>query len=391
MPDVILRTSERKQFKECQWKWSKNYMDRLQPKHDNGTALWFGTGIHLALEKYYIPGTKRGADPVKTWTDYVNETRGNTEYINTYQNGDSSFAVDALKLGSAMLRSYTETYGNEEWMEVIAAEYDFQVGIKFSSFFVDEDRQVKTKTETGAYVGTMDLIFRDTRDGKVYVMDHKTARALGSSNTQYLPLDDQAGAYYAVAVTALRKKGLIGPKERITGVVYNYLVKSLPDERPVNAEGYATNKPTKAHYIAALISNPGKDKDHFAEFDEDEYEKKLKKLTVAKLEDRAAEQGLTVLGDVSKVQPPKRFERVVVRKTPKQQNHQIRRMSEDLSSMSLVRNGVVEVTKNPTRDCSFCPFQEICEMDEAGKDYSDFAEEIFTTWDPYSTHRKALS
>src|SRR5699024_6352982 len=98
----------------------------------------------------------------------------------------------------------------------------------------------------------MDLVYRDLRDNKIYVMDHKTARALGSSNTQYLPLDDQAGAYYAVAVAALRRKNMIGPKERIAGVVYNYLVKALPDTRPVNPEGYATNKPKKEHYLEAL-------------------------------------------------------------------------------------------------------------------------------------------
>ena len=78
MIETVLRTSERKQFKECQWKWERNYVDRLQNKYDNGTALWFGTGIHLALEKYYIPGTERGADPVETWTQYVNDTRGDT-------------------------------------------------------------------------------------------------------------------------------------------------------------------------------------------------------------------------------------------------------------------------------------------------------------------------
>ena len=420
MIETVLRTSERKQFKECQWKWERNYVDRLQNKYDSGTALWFGTGIHLALEKYYIPGTERGADPVETWTQYVNDTRGDTNYINTHHNGDSSFDVEALDLGTAMMESYVEHYGKEKWMDVIATEYDFQIGVNFRNF--NKDGVTKDKA---AYVGTMDLVYRDLRDNKIYVMDHKTARALGSSNTQYLPLDDQAGAYYAVAVTALRRKNLIGPKERISGVVYNYLVKALPDTRPVNPEGYATNKPKKEHYLEALAkadvpttvttyANPLKGeltkalKAAGVEFEPSTSASDLKLLadqrgvevkgkakeramTIPELEEAAEKAGITVYGEVSNSQPTKRFDRVVVRKNPKQQNRQVQRMSQDLTAMSLVRNGVVAATKNPTRDCTFCPFQEICEIDDKNEDYSDMVAHIYTTWEPYKTHEEELN
>lgn len=420
MKRTILRTSERKQFKECQWKWERNYIDKLQPKHDSGTALWFGTGIHLALEKYYVPGTERGANPVETWERYVDETRGDTTYINTHHGGDSTFAFEAKELGTAMLESYIEHYGNEKWMKVIATEYDFQIGIKYRDHQVDA-----TTSEVAAYVGTMDLVYRDLRDNKIYVMDHKTARALGSSNTQYLPLDDQAGAYYAVAVTALRKNNLIGPDERITGVVYNYLVKSMPDTRPVNADGYATNKPKKEHFLAQLPEH--KLPTTVKEFEkpkkqdfvdaltkaEAEFKKtatvaslqelaeslglevngpmKERAMTLSELEAVAEEAGVNVYGEVSSSQPPKRFDRVIVRKNPRQQNRQIQRMSQDLESMSLVRNNLMAATKTPTRECSFCPFLELCEIDENGLDYSDMAEQVYTTWEPYATHMEALS
>lgn len=420
MEGVALRTSERKQFKECQWKWERNYIDKLQNKHDKGTALWFGTGIHLALEKYYVPGTKRGANPVETWEKFVDETRGDTNYINTYHNGDSTFAVEAKELGSAMLKSYLEHYGSEEWMDVIAAEYDFQIGIRYKDFHPEE-----VKDSKAAYVGTMDLVYRDTRDNKIYVMDHKTARALGSSNTQYLPLDDQAGAYYAIAVAVLRKKGLIGEKERISGVVYNYLVKALPDTRPVNPDGYATNRPKKEHYLEQLAEQGvstkaityGKPKkaDYLKALVEAEAEvlgstpvaelaalaeelnvevkgePKERDMTILEMEAEAEKHGIEVYGEVSSTQPPKRFDRVVVRKSPRQQNRQIQRMSQDLTAMSLVRNGVVSATKNPTRDCSFCPFQEICEIDEKNESYQDMVDHLYTTWSPYETHLEALS
>lgn len=365
---VMLRTSERNLFKQCQWKWAREYLDRLKPKQQDSVALWFGTGIHLALEHYYITGTKRGADPVETWNNYVDETSGNTTYINAEHGGDSSFAVEAKELGAAMLRSYLDLYGDEEWMDVIATEFPFQVGVKYDERFSD-----RTERNVGVYVGTMDLVYRDTRDGKVYVMDHKTAKQLGSGNTQYLRLDDQAGAYYAVAATVLREKGLIGPKETISGIVYNYLVKAMPDTRPQNAEGYYTNKPKKDHYLQQLP-------EHGIEVDA--------KMTVKKLEALAEEAGITVYGDVSATQPPKRFDRKVVLRNARQQRRQIQRMSEDLSAMSAVRNGVQPVTKAPSRNCTFCPFVDLCEIDEDGGDYSDMAEQLFTTWDPYEAHRK---
>ena len=60
MSEVMLRTSERNLFKRCQWAWEREYIDRLKVNGRESIALWFGTGIHLAMEHWYIPG-RRGA------------------------------------------------------------------------------------------------------------------------------------------------------------------------------------------------------------------------------------------------------------------------------------------------------------------------------------------
>lgn len=376
MSTNFLRTSERNLFKRCQWAWERNYIDRLEPRKRHSAALWFGTGIHLALEHWYIPGTKRGRNPIDTWNEYCDESEANTEYINTYMEGDFSEAVEARELGIDMLQGYLDTYGDEPWMDVISSELTFQVPLKHDSWVVDgtspDDMAQKIPGLTTTYVGTFDLVYRDTRDGKLYVLDHKTARALGAANTQYLPLDDQAGAYWAMAVFTLREQELIGPDEVLTGIVYNYLVKTKSDKRPRNKDGLATNNPQKKHYLAAL--------EHL------EIEK-LDKLKIDELKLKAEEHGIEVFGEVSSRQPTKAFERVVVRKNKRQQFRQIKRMLQDLEAMSLVRNKVLTATKTPTRECSFCPFQNICELDEAGRDYSDIQSLLFTTWDPYASHR----
>lgn len=367
--EEYLRTSERNLFKRCQWAWERSYIDRLDARKES-KALWFGTGIHLALEEYYVIGTERGVDPVETWEEYCNQTRGDTESINLHHGGDGTEVVNAMELGSAMLKEYVSHYGPEPHLEVIATERTFNVGVKYQAWKTSEEA-AHLEPETANYVGTIDLVVRDLMTNKIWLWDHKTAGRLGSENTQYLPLDDQAGSYLAIADLTLRKSGLISSKERIHGIVYNYLVKKKPDSRPRNEEGFATNTPIKKHYIAALEK---------AGLDE------LGKLKLESLKELAESKEIEVFGDVSSVQPSPMFERKKSYRTAGERKSQIQRVQLDLQAMSLVRNGVVPATKTPTRECGFCEFREICELDEAGRDWSDMANIFHKKWSPYEAH-----
>lgn len=386
MPEaqVILRNSERKLFKECQWKWQREYVDRMKLNREESVALWFGTGIHLAMEKYYVPGRERGIDPRETFEQYVLDSDAEMRYVRTHDTlGDFDEAVAALELGTDMLTGYLEEYGGDPWMDVIAAEQDFQVTLPYrEAVLLQEDSpfDVTLKDERAIVVGSIDLVFRDTRDGSIWLKDFKTAKALGTMNTQFLPMDDQAGMYCAVAQKVLRSKGLIGEKEKVSGIQYDYLAKRKGDTRPKNAEGMATNKPTKQHYVDALMR-------HDPELDE----AKIKRMKVAELEVECEDAGLTVLGDPSKQQPQPRFERKNVRRTNAKNVNQLRRVQDDLTSMSLIRNNVVRATKTTGTHCAYCPFLEICQLDEDNKDWSQMAQDVYTTWDPYESHRKEIT
>lgn len=386
MPEtqVVLRNSERKLFKECQWKWQREYVDRMKLNREESVALWFGTGIHLAMEKYYVPGRERGIDPRETFKQYVLDSDAEMRYVRTHDTlGDFDEAVASLELGTDMLTGYLEEYGGDPWMDVIAAEQDFQVTLPYrEAVLLQEDSpfDVTLKDEKAIVVGSIDLVFRDTRDGSIWLKDFKTAKALGTMNTQFLPMDDQAGMYCAVAQKVLRSKGLIGEKERVSGIQYDYLAKRKGDTRPKNAEGMATNKPTKQHYVDALMQ-------HDPELDE----AKIKRMKIADLEAECEEAGLTVLGDPSKQQPQPRFERKNVRRTNAKNVNQLRRVQDDLTSMSLIRNNVVRATKTTGTHCSYCPFLEICQLDEDNKDWSQMAQDVYTTWDPYESHRKEIT
>ncbi len=74
--DVIpVHNSDRSNFKACRrrWDWSSPARQNLTVRaeiYGVDTNLWFGTGIHYALEGFYSPVVRR--DPVevfKTWFD----------------------------------------------------------------------------------------------------------------------------------------------------------------------------------------------------------------------------------------------------------------------------------------------------------------------------------
>src|SRR5262245_50078717 len=79
---VPIHNSDRGSFKRC-----RRYFDWTSPARHNlslradihgvNKDLWFGTGIHYALEMFYQPGLRR--DPVEAWlTWYDIQVRGGT-------------------------------------------------------------------------------------------------------------------------------------------------------------------------------------------------------------------------------------------------------------------------------------------------------------------------
>lgn len=370
--NVMVRNSERSLFKECQWKWQREYGDRLKPKQEESVALWFGTGIHLAMEHYFVPGLERGTPLVDTWNKYCDETDAGAKYVNTYDLfGNYEEALASRELGIDMLEGYLEHYGPEKHIEIISSEQTFQVPLAHKEWFRGLNGNAEFSDSVTTVVGTIDLVFRNRETGKLWMRDFKTAAQLTSAATQYLPLDDQAGLYSAMSERVLKEKGLIGESEKIQGIEYDYLLKRKRDTRPRNADGHYTNNPNKANYASAL---EGKTEVDFSKF------------TLAKLKDLAEELEITVLGDVSKQQPPVAFERKIVRRSSARKAIQIKRIMNDIEAMSLVRNNVLPATKTPSRTCGYCPFNEICQLDEDKKDWTSMAQALYNTWDPYSAH-----
>lgn len=319
----LLRTSERIAFRRCPQRWWWGWRQGLKPQGPPNDKLWFGQGVHLALALWYKPGQRRGIDPRKTWKKFVAD---DIAFIKTeFGSKDPSAYEEAGAYGEELLGWYVEHYGRDRKWDVIAPEQTFEV--KVPDF---EGNPIVR------LVGTFDGVYRDLDDGRLKLMEHKTAAQI---YTGHLELDDQGGTYATVATHTCREQGLIGSNESIDEITYNFLRKGRKDERPVNEQGLALNKD----------------------------------------------------GTVSKNQPTPLFRRETVSRSRKEQRSQLERIASEVEIMNLFREGELDLYKNPTRDCSWdCEFYEMCVLHESNpEDALEFRNAVFRVEDPYADHRKA--
>ncbi len=364
-----LRTSERGTFKRCPARWRWSYLENLVSIR-NKPALWFGSAVHEALALWYLEGTTRGPHPAETIALVLEGMRK----IVVYDEDDEAKYVDACLLGEQMMNRYVDFYGTNSSWDVIATEQTFQVWIPHPD---------GTNPRWIRYVGTADGVFRDLETDEIFLMEHKTAAAL---KTDHLPLDDQAGSYWAVMNSKLRTMGVLRKGDSIAGIRYNFLRKALNDERPKNEEGLYTNKPLKKHYIEALeaigVTTIAGGTGSIM----------LEKAKLEDLETACRFGQITVLGETSERQPPPYFERVDVYRSQNQRKTMIRRIQDESLHMEAMRTGMLPIYKTPTRECSWCEFFRLCQMDEQGSEfYEDFKEVEFVTRDPHADHRNKKS
>jgi len=354
---ILLRNSERKKYRRCRQAWKWSYLDRYSPIGTKG-ALAFGTLVHTALEHWYVPGRERGVHPAETFAKEF-DSAGN-EFGQWDEEGERH---DARELGIAMLNNYVDTFGEDSHLEVISPEMPFEIELK-------EDRS-HGRVYLVTLVGTFDLVLLDHNDGRIWLSDHKTAKSI---RTDHLELDDQAGTYLLCATTVLRRKGILGKNDEIAGILYNFLRKAKPDERPRDPHGRYLNKPSKDALIEKASSIGI------------ELPKKTKvDVIMCHLEEAGIDP--LQLGVPSKNQPPDYFLRQKIYRSKADNRKQVERLRKEAREMNMVRRGELEIYKNPTQDCHWdCDFFDVCIQEETGVDYEETLELMYEEWDPYENH-----
>jgi hypothetical protein len=389
----LMRQSERGVFKRCQWQWYQQHVT-VHPKAAPGVvgirpivekwteAADFGTLFHVAMAEYYIPGTVRGPHPAETWARVAGEMRTK---VRTMEMRDDELVAkweDFYELGLVLAEAYVERYQGDPHWDILDAERRFEVvipDIRVPRMVSEKGKRVYAPIVK--LVGTMDLCMRDLnqedRKGRplIKALDHKT---VGRIEVHHLGLDEQASTYIAVATHALREQGLIEQDQVVKGMEYNFIKRAALDTRPRDEQGWARNTPRKADYNEAFVAAG------FEELTKAE----LNKLKIPDLEKMATDAGLKVYGQRSADQSGDNFRRYFVPRTPKERQRQIIRISEEARVMDDVRHGRLPVLKTPTKECRFCKFFDLCELDESGGDTEYFISTTMKPYDAYADHRE---
>lgn len=325
----FLRNSERHDFKRCILRWHWRYNEHLVPVGVTTGPLVFGTLGHLALAEWYVAGKARGVEPQETW-DRITKELWDTIKVEGFADDELEGTwEDARVLGDKMLGNYRKHYGTDEHWEVLWVEDQFHQRIPHPMELRAGAKPPKAIVE---YVGTIDLIVRNHETGQIEYVDHKFMKTI---SVDHLYIDDQNGGYLAIGTHELRKRGLIGEKEAIRSLVYNFLRKALPPDSPQNADGKYLNKD----------------------------------------------------GSVAKRQPPAFFHRERIERTGAERNRQIQRIGEEAMHHRAIRSGLLPITKTPSRDCTWdCSFFDLCSIHESGGDLAFAKKTLFKKEDPYSEY-----
>jgi hypothetical protein len=349
----MLRNSERGTLKKCEFLWDLTYNRLLKPQTEM-PALRFGSLIHQALAAYYVPGVKRGESPVTAFERaYAEDLKVNTELFGMRVEEDDVW-VNALELGIAMMKNYLEEYGADDGWEVLVTEYPFEIVVHHPACELcgaGTKRTLSAKVVAGCpdcggqggqpwflYVGVLDGVWRKRKDKTIWIPDHKSTAGIGPKTTAHLQLDDQAGSYWSWGVDALVRAELLKKNQKLNGMLYNFMRKALPDERPskiINKKRVYLNKD----------------------------------------------------GTVSLKQPSPYFLRQPIFRDEFDRAQAKHRSEVDFRRMELFRSGELEISKSPGMfTCPSCAMRDACELHETGADWESFISQTTKTWDPYAEH-----
>jgi PD-(D/E)XK nuclease superfamily len=332
---ALIRTSDRISFKRCRrrWGWSSHLKQNLGPK-ESQNPLWFGTGIHFALEDFH--GYNVYGSPSEAFKAYCEATyrQRNTIAIPAVFPELKELGVGMMDYYELWLRDRpplkTFWYNNRPQVEVRAL---IEVPWNPQDYYPDSpyDRVV--------YSVTIDRVVED-EDGLLWPGDYKTAKQI---QTMHFSTDPQIGAYYWAA-------SHIYPDRQVGGFFYQQHRKDLPQDPRFTASGRMSIDKrmltTHRAYRAALVNVFGP------------------------TSDRWPQENLRFLNELAsqETQDSDRF----IRRDRIYRNEYSAESegAKILLELEDMLNPNLPLYPNPTRDCAFlCPFLHACTSIDDGSDY----------------------
>jgi len=279
--DIIpIHNSDRVNFKRCRryWDWNSPARQNLMLKaevYGINTDLWFGTGIHWALERYYNPGLRY--DPVESWRTWFDvQWRGGVvteewlplvydlkpqpvrllsgaldlgaeeQQYETWQvrglndilpDPDHEKYDELYTLGIEMMTFYKSYAERNDDFDVLMVEHNFSIPV----WDYENDRiltMIDMREESPNYEkrlevharGRMDAILQRHGASKLGIMDHKTAKVIGEDYFIKLETDEQVTSYLYAAQVEANYYDLPHKGEPFEEIIYNVLRKAYPKQ-----------------------------------------------------------------------------------------------------------------------------------------------------------------
>ena len=272
--DIIpIHASDISSFLTCRrrWDWtspSRNNLTRKVQLYGVNPNLWFGTGIHYALERFYSPILRR--DPVEvfsTWFAMQWEGGfipvGEDEHLQLEQSYDlepvaldNGWQVRGLRdllpspdeeewlgyreLGIGMMEFYKDYAERNDDFEVIAAESNFSIPLGFTAVDIREESHNYGKKIEVHLRGKRDAIlyYPDRKDpNKQYgIHDYKTKSIIDDNWKESLANDPQATTYIVASIKEAEQYGL--PWTNIQDVLFTALRKVHPKPPTITTRGF---------------------------------------------------------------------------------------------------------------------------------------------------------
>lgn len=386
---IPIHTSDRANFKRCRrrWNWTSPMRENLRPKVTlSGVImpLWFGTGIHYALEQYYDPVLRR--DPVETFqTWYVLQWEGGvipaSDLRLTYDPSPEELGINSsdpsspmmyrvrgltelhpdpdptefeehYELGVGMLTFYRQWAENNDNFSVIAAEHDFSVPLGLEGI---DPRDGSTKPIH--LRGRMDAIVQDLDSGRYGIIDHKTAARIDEDYFRKLEKDEQCTAYMHAAEKEAELYDL--PYKQIDFVIYNAIRKAYPKPPTMTTRGLPSLNRNSESCTAEMFMQCIVENNLQVWYDADEKAQGYYNYLV--------EQGDSVF-----------IQRDIVRRNRAEIESADQRIRAEVADMLKIPLGISDsLYPNPTGDymCLNCPFRAPCIAFDDGSDWQAMINE----------------
>lgn len=314
---VEVHVTERHTFKQCRRKYQFNYREFLQRKEEPTNKMWFGRGIHEGLAYYY---SGRG-HPIDGFTKWLADQYPDAK-LQSMVHEERMRVYEAESLGKGMLDGY---------YRVALQNDDFQVEK------VEVPLGIRIRGTYGVLVGTIDVIAR--RDGRIWVIDHKTSDSF--IDPQILELDDQMTAYLWLVWKTYG--------EMPAGAIYNQLRRTLPVEPMLLKDGKRLSKDKSIDTTPDIYLKTVKEHG----FNPDDYQDILQKLGV---ENRF-------------------FRRELIARN----SHELRTFESFLlPEYREMTSRNTPMYPHPTRDCIWgCEFMSLCRSMNEGGDWKALASELY--------------